>query len=67
MRSGKKEEAERLLVEMEEMKHPINDGLRARVASGQAGRPPQQGGGGGGGGGGRGGGGGGYGNRPNWR
>ena len=35
LRSGKKEEAERLLVEMAEMKHPVNEGLRARVASGQ--------------------------------
>ena len=55
LRSGNKEEAERLLAEMEENKHPVNYGLRARVASGEARRPVQ------------GGGGGGYANRPNWR
>ena len=54
LRNGQKEEAERLMAEMEEHKHPVNYGLRARVASGEARRPAQGGGGGGG-------------NRPNWR
>ena len=54
LRSGNQEEAERLMAEMEENKHPVNYGLRARVASGEARRRPVQGGGGGG-------------NRPNWR
>ena len=54
LRSGNKEEAERLLAEMEEHKHPVNYGLRARVASGETRRP-------------QGGGDGGSANRPNWR